>query len=175
MDEAVPFGGRAYWSYLVVLLVARGADLFSTWMATPNLVLEANPIAKALRWKWGVTVNLVACVLFAFWPLPAIMIGTTSALVAAHNFQSAWLMRASGEESYGRWRTARFEETPITVFLLCLFLQSGLVGLVGVVLVLSTGGRELIPTGIGLGIVGYALSVLVFTLVSVWRNRRRRF
>ena len=28
-------------------------DFLSTWVATPNLVLEGNPIAKKLGWRWG--------------------------------------------------------------------------------------------------------------------------
>ena len=32
---------------------ARGMDFLSTWVATPNLVLEGNPIAKKLGWKMG--------------------------------------------------------------------------------------------------------------------------
>ena len=82
----------------LLLFVARGMDFLSTWVATPNLVLEGNPIAKKLGWKWGIPLNLALCVGLAFWPLPAIVISTTSVLVAARNFQSAWLMRSLGEQ-----------------------------------------------------------------------------
>ena len=33
-------------------------------------------------------------------------------------------------------------------------------------------GRNWIPYGIGVGVVAYALAVLVFTLISMWRLRR---
>ena len=94
MDDLVPFGSRTYGEILVLLFVARGMDFLSTWIATPNMVLEGNPMAKKLGWKWGIPLNLALCFGFAFWPLPAIVISTTSVLVAARNFQSAWLMRS---------------------------------------------------------------------------------
>lgn len=171
MDDAVPFGGRAYWVCLALLVAGRGVDFFSTWLATPNLLLEANPIAKKLGWRWGIPVNLVLCGVFARYPLPAIIITTTSALVAAHNFKSAWLMRSMGEEAYRQWMSERISETPIGLFLLCLFGQAALPGLLGVALVFFSANDAGV-LGIGMGMVGYALAVIVFTLISLWRRRR---
>jgi hypothetical protein len=108
MDDPVSFGSREYFLMLALLVFARGMDFLSTWIATPNLVLEGNPLAKKLGWRWGIAVNLAVCLGLAFWPLPAIVICTTSVLVAARNFQSAWLMRSLGEERYRDWHVGRF-------------------------------------------------------------------
>src|SRR5213078_1182824 len=97
MDDAIPFGSRWYFLMLALLIFARGMDILSTWIATPNLVLEGNPVAKILGWRWGLPINVGICLILAFWPLPAIVLSTTSLLVAARNFQSAWLMRSMGE------------------------------------------------------------------------------
>ncbi len=70
MDDFVPFGSTSYLLMLATLIVGRGMDVLSTWVATPNLVLEGNPIAKLLGWRWGLPVNLVFCLALAFWPLP---------------------------------------------------------------------------------------------------------
>ena len=171
MDDAVPFGSGVYFICLALLLAGRGADFFSTWLATPHLVLEANPIAKKLGWRWGSLVNLALCVAFAQWPLPAIIIATTSALVASRNLQNAWLMRTMGEENYRQWMSVRVAETSRRLFLLCLFGQVTLTGAVGGALVWFAGG-DIGVTGIGMGIVAYAAAVLVYTLISVWRRRR---
>jgi hypothetical protein len=170
MDEAVQFGSRWYVLFLNLLVVARGMDLLSTRLATPHLALEANPIARKLGWKWGLVANAAICGLFAAWPLPAVIISTTSLLVAARNFQGVWLMRTLGEEAYQRWMGERVRETEPGLYLGCLFAQVGLVAAVGVALVLFT--REWVPFGIGVGILAYALAVLIFTLLSVWRLRR---
>lgn len=172
MEEGVPFWSREYKIFFVLLLFARSSDLLSTRIATPNLVLEANPIARALRWKWGMVVNFLFCLGFALWPLTAIIISTTSVLVAARNFQLAWLMRTSGEHNYRAWFSERLSETPPSLFLFCLFAQTSLTASVGVALILFSQWNQLITAGIGIGIVGYAIAVLFFTLLSLWRARR---
>ena len=170
MDETVQVGSRQYWLFLNLLMLARGMDLLSTWLATPNLALEANPIARRLGWKWGLPLNAVLCAFFAAWPLPAVVISTTSLLVAARNFQGVWLMRTLGEDEYRRWMSERVRETRPVLYLGCLFAQTALVGGVGAAL--TWFAQDLVPLGIGLGIVAYALAVLLFTLLSVWRLRR---
>jgi hypothetical protein len=171
MDEFVPFASRAYGLCLVLLLVSRGMDFFSTWIATPNLVLEGNPIAKKLGWHWGIPLNIAACLVLAFWPVSAIAVSTTSVLVAARNFQSAWLMRSLGEEVYRDWHVARIQETRITLYLLCLAGNTLLTAAVGVA-VIRFSGTDSRAFAIGLGIIAYAAAVALYTLLAVWRLRR---
>lgn len=172
MDDLVPAGSREHIIYLGLLLFSRSMDFLSTWIATPNLVLEANPVARRLGWKWGILVNLVLCIAFAFWPLPAIIIATTSVLVAARNFQVAWLMKTMGEEGYREWFVSRLAETQPSLFVFCLLAQTALLAAVGVALVYFSKLDQLAPLGIGMGIVAYALAVTVYTLLALWRNRR---
>ena len=172
MVEVAPFGSHEYNIFFILLLFARATDILSTRIATPNLLLEANPIARKLRWRWGIIVNFFLCVGFAFWPLTAVIISTTSVLVAARNFQLAWLMRIMGEANYRAWFSERLEETPPSLFLFCLFAQTVLTGLVGGALLLFSRPEQWIAVGIGTGILGYALAVLFFTLLSLWRSRR---
>jgi hypothetical protein len=171
MDEFVAFGSPPYFVLLAILLCARGADFLSTWVATPNLLLEANPIARKLGWRGGIILNLALCGAFAAWPLPAIVISTTSLLVAARNFQSAWLMRSLGEEPYRYWVVERVRETPMPLYLFCLLAQAGLVTSVGVGLMYFSQ-LHLVPFAVGMGIVTYAVAVMIFTLLSLWRVRR---
>jgi hypothetical protein len=171
MEEIVPFASRPYCLMLGILLLSRGMDLLSTWVATPNLILEGNPIAKLLGWRWGLPVNAALCLLLALWPLPAIVLSTTSILVAARNFQSAWLMRSLGEHAYRDWHVERIQETRITLFLFCLAGQTLLTAGAGAAIIyFSTPGGVLF--GIGVGIVGYSGAVAFYTLLAVWRMRR---
>jgi hypothetical protein len=170
MDDFLPFGSQGYWLTLAVLVVSRGMDIFSTWVATPNLVLEGNPIAKLLGWRWGIPVNLAFCVSLAFWPLPAIVLSTTSVLVAARNFQSAWLMRSLGEDAYRDWHVARIQETPVTWYLLCLGGNTLLTAAVGAA-VIYFSKMNLVPFAIGVGIVAYGGAVAFYTLLALWRMR----
>jgi hypothetical protein len=177
MDDLVPFGSRTYAQIFLLLLVSRGMDFLSTWLATPNMVLEGNPIAKKLGWKWGIPLNLALCFGFAFWQLPAIVISTTSVLVAARNFQSAWLMRSLGEQPYRDWHIERVQETNVTLYLFCLFAQTALTAGVGGALIffsLRSHAREGEPEilAIGLGIIAYAVAVAFYTLLGIVRMRR---
>jgi hypothetical protein len=177
MDDSVPLAGREYFVMLTILVFSRGADFLSTWVATPHLVLEGNPIAKWLGWKWGAVVNVVMVTSLAMWPVSAIVVSTASVLVAARNFQSAWLMRSMGEEAYREWYVQRVSETRITLYLGCLAGNTLLTAGVGAALIAFSTTRDsvlVVPVGIGMGTMAYAMAVLIFTLLSVWRNRRRR-
>lgn len=171
MDDFLVFGSRGYGLMFILLLFARGMDFLSTWVATPNLVLEGNPVAKKLGWRWGVPMNIAACFALAFWEVSAIAVATTSLLVAARNFQSAWLMRSMGEEVYRDWHVARIQETRITLYLMCLAGNTFLTAAIGAAVIVFSGGL-LVPIAIGLGIIAYAGAVALFTLLAVWRLRR---
>ena len=177
MEDSVPFASREYFIMLTILAVSRGADFLSTWVATPHLVLEGNPIAKWLGWKWGAVVNVALVATLSMWPLSAIVVSTASVLVAARNFQSAWLMRSMGEEAYRDWYVQRMSEARIALYLFCLAGNTLLTALVGVALIVFSTMRDyvlIVPMGIGMGIIAYAVAVIVFTLLSVWRSWRRR-
>ena len=168
MDETIPFGGREYLLLLALLAFARGMDFLSTWIATPNLVLEGNPLAKKLGWKWGVAFNVPLIVALALSPLSAIVVATASVLVAARNFQSAWLMRSLGEEIYREWHVQRIRETRITLYLSCLAGNTLLTATVGAVLV-GFSDLRLVPFAVGMGMITYAVAVAFYTLLAIWR------
>lgn len=170
-EDFVPFGSAIYCALLALLLFSRGMDFLSTWVATPNLVLEANPIARRMGWRIGLAVNFAMCLGFALWPLPAIVVITTSLLVAARNLQSAWLMRSLGESEYRLWMSARMCSAPRRLFFACLLGQTALLGLIGAALMYFSAW-QLVPFGVGMGIVTYAVAILVYSSLSVWRMRR---
>jgi len=170
MDDALPLGSREYFLMLALLAFGRGMDFLSTWVATPNLVLEGNPIARKLGWKWGALFNVVIMLALGRWMLPSIVVTTASVLVAARNFQLAWLMHSMGEEAYREWHVRRVQETRIALFLFCLAGNTILTASVGAAV--TYFGRSLAVVGMGMGIVAYAIAVAFYTLLSVWRLHR---
>lgn len=173
IDEFTVFLSGEYCALLAFVLFARAMDFLSTWVATPNLKLEANPIARKMGWKIGIPVNVILSFFFAFWPLPAVVVTTTSLLVAARNFQSAWLMRTMGEVNYRLWMSERLHEAPRRLFIGCVFAQAALFLLLGGSLMFFSGWR-LVPFGVGMGMITYAFAVAIFTTLSVWRLAFRR-
>lgn len=171
-DVFLPFGSAEYLVVLMLLIVARGADFFSTWIATPDLRLEANPVARWLGWKWGVGVNVLIVLGVAVWLLPAVTITTTSLLVAARNFQAAWISRTMGEQAYRNWLADRLCEAQRGLFFFCLGAQSLIYAGIGVALVLL-GGKSVVLLGMGIGCVGYAILVPLFTWLGTRGLLRR--
>lgn len=169
IDEFISLGSEGWWLLFALLVFARGCDLLSTYLATPNLVLEGNPIARRLGWKGGIPMNLVLAGTFATWPLLALSLTTTSLLVAARNLQSAWIMRSLGEVNYRMWISDRLADAPRGLPLFCFLGESFLFGVVGAGL-MWFARWQLVPFGVGLGIAGYALAVAVFTSLAYWRS-----
>ena len=171
MDDTIPFASRDYFLMLALLVFSRGMDFLSTWIATPNLVLEGNPLAKKLGWKWGVLLNVAICLALPLWPLSAMVVATASVLVAARNFQSAWLMRSLGEAAYREWHVERVRETRVTLYLFCLAGNTLLTAAVGAALIYFSDWR-LVPFAIGMGMIAYAIAVAFYTLLAIWRIHR---
>jgi len=171
LDDLVGFGSGTWWIFLGIVAMGRGADLFSTWLATPGLELEANPLARRLGWRWGIPVNVAMILGTALWPMLAVSLATTSFLVAARNLQQAWLMRSLGEVGYRLWFADRIAASPPRLVWLCFLGEGGLTGAVGGALMLF-GPSALVPFGIGLGIFAYGVAVCLFTGMSLWRFLR---
>lgn len=167
-EEFLRPGEALWWGLVAVVVAGRACDLFSTWLATPTLALEANPIARRLGWKFGLPINLLVAPAAACWPLLAISISTTSVLVAARNFQNAWLMRSMGERGYRMWFTDRLSESPPWLVRGSFLAEAFLTMAVGAVL-MRAGIDQLVPAGIGLGITAYGFAVAVFTTLALRR------
>lgn len=171
MDDAVPLGSREYFIYLVLLLFSRGMDLLSTRVATPGLLLEANPLARKLGWKGGIIFNLALCLGLASSSFTSIALATMSLLVAAHNLHHAWAMRSLGEHQYSEVVKAQLRQTKWSLYLACLFSECSLVALVGGA-VFEFSGNALVPAAAGAGIFAFAFAKAFFSFLSVWPMRR---
>jgi hypothetical protein len=169
-SELVPFGSPAYAIMFGLAIFARGMDFLSTWTGTPTLALEANPIARWMGWKLGIMLNVVLCGFIARLPLMAVVIITTSLLVAARNFKNAWLMRTMGENHYLAFILNQISCARTSLVLFCLLGETVLVACIGVALLL-TSQLGSVPMGIGVGILAYAFAVAIFTSWPLLRGR----
>lgn len=171
MEDPVPFASRDYLITLGLLVFARGMDFLSTWFATPNLELEANPLAKRLGWKWGTAFNLLLCVAVAHWTLAGLIVVTTSLLVAARNFKSAWLMRALGEVNFSLLVGDAMNRSGRRSYFICVLGETLLFGIVGGAVV-ATSEWPSVPLAVGMGMVAYAVAVAFYSLLAVWQMWR---
>ncbi|HYE74981.1 MAG TPA: hypothetical protein VEF04_16690, partial [Blastocatellia bacterium] len=94
----------------VLLLISRLGDIISTYLATPTLKLEANPLARRLRWPFAVCTVLVSFIAY-FNTFIAVVMLVPFLFVSASNLSRVWLIRALGEDAYldllltAAWRT----------------------------------------------------------------------
>ncbi len=116
-------------------LISRFGDIGTTFLVSPTLRVEANPIARRLGWKYVFTTAAVA--LIPYYSIHGgVMVLTTSFLIAALNASEAMLSRFLGEESYAALHREAIQKMPIALglSLLCLpaifFLMLGLMILI---------------------------------------------
>ena len=82
-----------------LLLIARVGDIGTTYLVTPNLELEANPVVRKLGWPFAL-VTLGACFL-PYVSMPAAVTALiTFLLVSAGNAGKIWMVRTIGEKAY---------------------------------------------------------------------------
>lgn len=169
LDEFIRAGTLQWWVLTMVLWLGRGFDLGSTWLATPNLRLEANPISRRLGWRGGLALNFLIAPLFACWPPLAISLATTSTLLGARNSQQIWLMRSLGEDAYRDWIAERVAHSRLWVVRSCFLAEAFLTALIGGCLMVFSAWA-LVPFSIGLGILGYSFVIAVYTTLSLRRR-----
>ena len=169
VPEVVPPGSAPWCLFAVLALLGRAADLVSTYIATPHLALEGNPLARRLGWRWGIPINVLASLGVGCFPSLAIAVSTTSVLVAARNFQNAWIMRSMGEWQYRMWMAERLDQTPRPLPVGCFMAEAVLTVLPGLALLAfaESGG---VAQSVGMGITAYAAAVALFTLMALWRR-----
>jgi hypothetical protein len=83
----------------VLILGARLADIISTYLATPSLRLEANPLVKRLGWSLPL-MSVIVCVI-PYWSVGGgIVVLVVSLWAAADNIARLWFIHALGESAY---------------------------------------------------------------------------
>jgi len=67
-----------------LILLSRLGDIGSTYLVTPKLRLEANPIVRKLGW-WFAVATLLLCLVPYYWTPAGIIILIPSLMVSAAN------------------------------------------------------------------------------------------
>ena len=85
-----------------LILVARLGDIGTTYLVTPSLKLEANPLIRRFRWPYAIATLLLCFTPYLSAP-GAVIILVASLLVSTSNSLRIWLIRTVGEEEYHRY------------------------------------------------------------------------
>ena len=78
---------------LLILLIARAADVATTRFATADLSAELNPIVRAMGWRYWIASNVVLCLVLCPLPMEACaLVAAVSCAVALWNLRD-WRRR----------------------------------------------------------------------------------
>ena len=155
----------------VMILVARMADIGSTYLATPNLKLESNPLLRKFRWPLA-AFSLITCIVPYFSVPAAVVVIVMSLLIAFSNSTRLWIIRALGEQAYfdlmlQATAKARVKETLIWLLLPALFIS-----LLGILMLLLYPDPELhLGFFFAMGIFMYALVIVTYQPKNFFRLR----
>jgi hypothetical protein len=152
-----------------LLLISRLGDIGTTYLITPTLRLEANPVVRKLGWPYAI-VTLLICLLPYYNEALAVMILVPFLLVSAGNAGRIWFARTIGEEEYQAIliRAARRSRPIQAILPICLstsfMVLTGLVVLFFYPDATSDWGFYL-----GAGIVMYGVIVGLFGMLAMRR------
>lgn len=154
-----------------LLLLARIGDIGSTYLATPNLLLESNPVARKLRWPFALMTLGVAALPY-YMLEPGIVILTASLLVTASNFGKVWFIRTLGEQAYFDFVSQMAARSRPIEPLLFTTLSASALALIGGLLIMFYPTENEIAYWIGYGFVIYALVAVTWGIHGYLRMRR---
>ncbi|MFI5336020.1 MAG: hypothetical protein ACHQ5A_04505 [Opitutales bacterium] len=113
-----------------ILFLSRIGDIGTTYLVTPTFMVEINPLARRLGWKYAIATLLVALIPYRSMPA-GIVVVTVSLLVSAANAWEVLLARTLGEQEYARMVNAAMARTSLATGLFYLLLPSWFVGILG--------------------------------------------
>ena len=158
----------------VLLLIGRIGDVATTYLVTPNLVLEANPVVRRFGWPFALLTIGVA-VLPYFNTAFAVVALMTSLLVSASNARSIWMARALGESEYMALLMKTASKSKLSHALLGTAASSFFVALAGgTVLLFYPSPDEDWGFWLGVGIVLFAAAYFLHGTFFVVRLFRRQ-
>ena len=144
-----------------LILIARLGDIISTYLITPTLKLEANPIVKKLGWRFAILTVLI-CLLPYYHTGLAVMALVPSLLVSASNTAKIWVIRAMGEDEFSELFLRIVAKSSLSKALLCVFMSSFFVALAGFILLALCYGQENWGHWFAIGIILYAFVIAIY-------------
>ena len=140
----------------VLLLLARLGDIGSTYLATPTLRLEANPLIRRAGWGFASATLLLALVPYVSVGL-GIFVLVASLLACFSNFGGLWLVRSIGEDQFHDLLARHARRAPLIPALLSILVSGVSIAIVGALLLYAPGSRFYVSAGI-------LCSAIVFTV-----------
>lgn len=142
-----------------MILVGRLGDILSTYLITPGLSLEANPVARKLGWRFMIS-SVLLCLVPFYSPPMGIIILVPSLMVSASNIAKIWFVRTYGEAEYLQLLIGVARKSKLRHALAGVLVSAAFIALLGLVLLfLSPDPDEDWGFWVAVGIMVYALAI----------------
>jgi len=151
-------------------LISRLGDIGTTFLVSPRLSVEANPVARRLGWRF--TFATLALALVPYYSIPGgIVVFTASFLAAASNASEAMLSRYMGEEKYAALHRDAIQKMPIFLGLSLLCLPAIFFMMLGLMMLLLFPD-ESNGWGFAMGTLLFASALLILYPMRFFSERR---
>lgn len=142
-----------------LLFLSRLGDIVSTYLVSPELKLEANPIAKKLGWSFALASLLVCLIPYYSAPM-SIIILVPSLMVSASNTSKIWFARAYGESEYQELLQRMARRSRLSDSLVPNLAAAAFTALIGLILLLlCPDPQKDWGFWFGFGFLAYALAI----------------
>lgn len=142
-----------------LILLARIGDIGSTYLVTPTLKLEANPIMRRLGW-WFALATIFICLVPYYSTAAGIIVLIPSLMISASNIRQIWFVRAYGEGDYHELILRVAKRSSLSHALLPTIAAATFTALIGLVLLLlSPDPSKDWGYWFGIGFLAYAFII----------------
>jgi len=152
-----------------VILISRIGDILTTYIATPNLKLEGNPVVRKLRWPFALASIFIAFIAYADRGL-AVAAAVLFLLVCASNASMMWMRRTLGEDEYLKLYSSLVQRSSLIFTFACIWAPSFFFLLVGIIIYAFTGDMGHNAAD---GFFLYAFAIGFYSTLSQLRSRNK--
>ncbi len=149
---------------------SRIADVWTTYLCTPTMKLEANSLARRFGWKYAFLTIPVGLVAYLSPPLGVIVL-TMSFMVAAFNASKILMARALGEDEFEALGRRVLLSTPPWPGLLFLVLPGVFIAALGGCVLFAYPDMSEWGHYFGIGMLAFAFAVFVWYPVRFFRMK----
>jgi len=160
------------WFLFTGLLITRLIDIGTTYLVTPKLILETNPVARKFKWPYA-WLTLLIC-LIPFWNTVAgLVVLVISLMVGSANVRKVWMLRSIGEKRYYDLLKEAVGKNSVLAIIVHELISSLLLGCVALLLMILVGfERENWAFWFAIAILLYAAVLFIYYSLFVMRIGR---
>ena len=151
-----------------LILVSRLGDIISTYLVTPTLKLEANPIVRKLGFRFTF-LTLLLCLIPYYHTGLALIVVVPSLLVTSSNISKYWVVKTIGEEEFSERLLIVAGKSRLSRALFSVLASAFFVILAGLVLLFLCPERNSWGYWFGYGIIVYGFIMALYGSLSCYR------